>query len=456
MGSRKIWVKRAGASATLVKVQNEDLVDDVRDMILKKYSNSLGRSFDAPDVVIRIVPRAHPQQHLHEAERLLEPDEPIGKTIDSYYPGGQTVEEALLIEVPRRTPKASPRVANHLQHYYGEIDPTEAGGYFPPMPMMSPSQISLNGNNGVQPHAISVLTTGKIPSLPSPTGRARPNYHHRPRTTRHNTSSPTLIQNGSTTNANGTLLRPRGTRSRGNSDVSDPSKGAPIPPPLPTPPAADSNQIITSTVNAFPSSIGSGIISPRQVTQPKALRKFKKELSGPPGNLPDGSSIPPINCLIVEDNIINLKLLEAFMKRLRVRWATALNGREALTKWRQGGFHLVLMDIQLPVMNGLEATKEIRRLERVNGIGVFSSSVSASTAKERQASDGVGSEDLLGKSELFKSPVIIVALTASSLQSDRHEALAAGCNDFLTKVEFSYSYTYSQANTHLSLSLFPG
>ncbi|KAE9578278.1 hypothetical protein CGMCC3_g5742 [Colletotrichum fructicola] len=35
--------------------------------------------------------------------------------------------------------------------------------------------------------------------------------------------------------------------------------------------------------------------------------------------------------------------------------------------------------------------------------------------------------------ELFKSPVIIVALTASSLQSDRHEALAAGCNDFLTK-----------------------
>jgi osomolarity two-component system response regulator SSK1 len=165
---------------------------------------------------------------------------------------------------------------------------------------------------------------------------------------------------------------------------------------------------------------------------------MKKDSAGPPGNLPDGSSIPPINCLIVEDNIINLKLLEAFMKRLKVRWATALNGREAVTKWRQGGFHLVLMDIQLPVMNGLEATREIRRLERLNGIGVFSSSVSASIANERQASDEAGSEDLLGKSELFKSPVIIVALTASSLQSDRHEALAAGCNDFLTKVQSSH------------------
>ena len=157
----------------------------------------------------------------------------------------------------------------------------------------------------------------------------------------------------------------------------------------------------------------------------------------------DGS-VPPINVLIVEDNIINLKLLEAFMKRLKVRWHTAMNGREAVNKWRQGGFHLVLMDIQLPVMNGLEATKEIRRLERLNKIGVFSNSaantptfansietIPEDTDKEDGAPQG---EDSLMNTALFKSPVIIVALTASSLQSDRHEALAAGCNDFLTKV----------------------
>ena len=113
-----------------------------------------------------------------------------------------------------------------------------------------------------------------------------------------------------------------------------------------------------------------------------------------------------------------------------------MNGRDAVTKWREGGYHLVLMDIQLPVMNGLDATKEIRRLERVNSIGVFSNSASGTPTFPNGAGiDGtVDGEDKLMHTALFKSPVIIVALTASSLQSDRHEALAAGCNDFLTKV----------------------
>ena len=158
----------------------------------------------------------------------------------------------------------------------------------------------------------------------------------------------------------------------------------------------------------------------------------------------------------MEDNIINLKLLEAFMKRLKVRWSTAMNGQIAVNKWRTGGFHLVLMDIQLPIMSGLEATKEIRRLERVNGIGIFSSATPTNEKGQLDSMDARvdGDEEQNGSVEemqrrkeeerakdrlnmedsLFKSPVIIVALTASSLQSDRHEALAAGCNDFLTKV----------------------
>jgi osomolarity two-component system, response regulator SSK1 len=171
------------------------------------------------------------------------------------------------------------------------------------------------------------------------------------------------------------------------------------------------------------------VSSPRpSVGRAKKTKKTLDHPTLPPGMLNGG--VPPINVLIVEDNPINLKLLEAFVKRLKVRWQTAMNGRDAVIKWRSGGFHLVLMDIQLPVMNGLDATREIRRLERVNSIGVFSSS--ASSAPEMP--DGEPEEkDRLVNMTMFKSPVIIVALTASSLQSDRHEALAAGCNDFLTK-----------------------
>lgn len=175
---------------------------------------------------------------------------------------------------------------------------------------------------------------------------------------------------------------------------------------------------------------------PPRIASPriKAPKRNRKSIDRPqlPAGLLDGS-VPPINVLLVEDNIINLKLLEAFMKRLKVRWQTAMNGRDAVTKWRAGGFHLVLMDLQLPILSGLDATKEIRRLERINSIGVFSSAT-PSTEEALGLGEEPKGDDKLENAEVFKSPVIIVALTASSLQSDRHEALAAGCNDFLTKV----------------------
>ena len=85
------------------------------------------------------------------------------------------------------------------------------------------------------------------------------------------------------------------------------------------------------------------------------------------------------------------------------------------------------MDIQLPVLSGIDATKEIRRLERTNKIGVFyedktSQAVIPAIPESDQVVDSAK-----------RSPVIIVALTASSLESDREDALSAGCNDFLTK-----------------------
>ena len=447
MVSRKIWVKRPGASATLVTIHEDDLVDDVRDMILKKYANSLGRSFDAPDVTLRIVPR-------DTQERTLGPEEPMARTLDTYFPGGQTVAEALIIDVPpRRTPKPSPRP--HAGYYEEERRPAEAGSdYFPPMPVPSmpsphlPTAVPAHVN-GQHPqltsHSMSVLTTGHVPSLPSP-GSARRHHRERPRVGRQHTSSPTVIAGQTQSQIGGiqhngtypnlTLLRNPIPRSPGASDKSLPSAGPPpAAPPLPTPPAQQTQSELASQIQRV-ATPPPRVSSPRPTNKP---RKSKKSaFTGDHPSLPAGmlnAAVPPINVLIVEDNIINLKLLEAFMKRLKVRWQTAMNGREAVTKWRAGGFHLVLMDIQLPIMSGLEATKEIRRLERLNSIGVFSSSASSSAPSVEEEQGGeVEGEDKLPSTVGFKSPVIIVALTASSLQSDRHEALAAGCNDFLTKV----------------------
>lgn len=143
--------------------------------------------------------------------------------------------------------------------------------------------------------------------------------------------------------------------------------------------------------------------------------------------------LPSISVLVVEDNAINQAILGAFLRKYKIRYQIAKNGQEAVDKWRTGGFHLVLMDIQLPVKSGIEATKEIRHLEKINKIGVFAQhELSASTYPNSEKLELKENEKL--DLTVFRSPVIIVALTASSNSSvDRKNALRAGCNDYLTK-----------------------
>jgi osomolarity two-component system response regulator SSK1 len=130
------------------------------------------------------------------------------------------------------------------------------------------------------------------------------------------------------------------------------------------------------------------------------------------------------------DNPININILSMFLRKKKIQHQTAKDGLEAVEKWRTGGFHLILMDIQLPVMDGIEATKEIRKLEHNNNIGIFPSTPVGEHS--RTLPTGLTAVTTAPTSA-FRSSVIIVALTASSLQSDRVSALAAGCNDFLTK-----------------------
>ena len=97
-------------------------------------------------------------------------------------------------------------------------------------------------------------------------------------------------------------------------------------------------------------------------------------------------------------------------------------------------------------MDGIEATKEIRRLERTANIGIFPGTPPATSpsvggaiteksggSSESASSLSVPSSHHNSAHSPFKASVIIVALTASSFNSDRVAALAAGCNDFLNK-----------------------
>ena len=210
MTRRKVWVKRPGSSATQVAIGEDDLVDDVRDMVMKKYSNSLGRSFDSPDVTLHLVQRKYSARHSNH-ERLLGPEEIISKLLDVYYPGGQTIEEALVIDVPqRRTPKHSPRMA--VPYYMTDsLRPGENGSdYFPPMNSAAPhspqmvTSLSASSNSRPVAHSISVLETGQLPDLPSP-GSRMTRHSHRPKTTRNHTTSPTVLSGAVNPPPHGTL-----------------------------------------------------------------------------------------------------------------------------------------------------------------------------------------------------------------------------------------------------------
>ena len=107
---------------------------------------------------------------------------------------------------------------------------------------------------------------------------------------------------------------------------------------------------------------------------------------------------PPLRILLVEDNEISRNVAVKLLRTKGHTLETARDGREAVETWEKGGVDIILMDVQMPVMDGIEATRIIR---------------------ERETSGGI------------RTPII--ALTAHALREDREKLLSLGFDGYVSK-----------------------
>jgi CheY-like chemotaxis protein len=120
--------------------------------------------------------------------------------------------------------------------------------------------------------------------------------------------------------------------------------------------------------------------------------------------LEDGSSLslgpPPrtVRVLLTEDNVVNQRVAVRILEKAGYSVITANNGREALEALQEQEFDLVLMDVQMPEMDGLEATTAIREKEKITG-----------------------------------DHIPIVAMTAHAMKGDEARCLAAGMDGYISK-----------------------
>jgi PAS domain S-box-containing protein len=97
-----------------------------------------------------------------------------------------------------------------------------------------------------------------------------------------------------------------------------------------------------------------------------------------------------LNVLLVEDNPVNQEVALSALGLLGHKTSVANNGKEAVEKWEKGNFDLILMDVQMPVMSGLEATRIIRKMEegRRKGAGDRGQEEGRGTRDERKRTEG--------------------------------------------------------------------
>jgi two-component system sensor histidine kinase/response regulator len=115
-------------------------------------------------------------------------------------------------------------------------------------------------------------------------------------------------------------------------------------------------------------------------------------------NVSSSVATSSLHVLVVEDNAVNQKLARLLLKKLGHRAVIAANGKAALRAVKRRTFDIVLMDIQMPVMGGIEATSSIREDEKKTG-----------------------------------GHIPIIAMTAHAMSADRERALQAGMDDYVSK-----------------------
>ncbi|MFN0200055.1 MAG: PAS domain S-box protein [Bacteroidia bacterium] len=116
--------------------------------------------------------------------------------------------------------------------------------------------------------------------------------------------------------------------------------------------------------------------------------------------------------LVVEDNIMNRKYLGSLLEKKKIQFDVAIDGLEAIRKVGQKKYDLILMDIQMPNMNGYEATLNIRSTQNLNN----------------------------------QTPII--ALTASAMLDQKNKAFEVGMNDYISK-PFTPQQLFDKLNLHL-------
>ncbi len=147
------------------------------------------------------------------------------------------------------------------------------------------------------------------------------------------------------------------------------------------------------------------VVEPVEIKEPKELKDLKERytLAEPVKSAIQEESIAEgkkqFRVLVAEDNLINQKLIRRMLEKMGISTHCVINGKEAVEKNKEGHFDLILMDIQMPEMDGVEATHIIRQMEKETGV----------------------------------AGVPIIAVTAHAMKGDRERFIAAGMNAYLAK-----------------------